>query len=226
MPGPGNYEGKTLLGQGPKYSMYSKRETMIKQTPGPGDYNQPKKEKKGVTIGKKLKSKKIEDLPGPGNYEKGSKIIEGPQFSFYPKHDTKIEQTPGPGDYELESKEQKGITIGQRYQQKMAEELPGPGNYEEKSKISEGPHYSMYQKREAKIEQTPGPGDYYYLKNEKKGVTMGKRFAEKEIEELPGPGRYRHRSKISEGPKFTLGTKRRERAKEHTPGPGYYNTIR
>ena len=43
----------------------------------------------------------------------------------------------------------------------------------------EGPQYSIYQKRDNKIEQKPGPGDYNIPENEKKGVTIGKRLADK-----------------------------------------------
>ena len=54
----------------------------------------------------------------------------------------------------------KGVTIGEKLKERAPEDLPAPGQYTEKSYIVEGPQYSIYQKREHKIEQTPGPGDY------------------------------------------------------------------
>ena len=45
----------------------------IEQTPGPGDYNQPEKEQKGVTIGKRINDKRGEDLQAPGQYKVRSK---------------------------------------------------------------------------------------------------------------------------------------------------------
>ena len=50
-PGPGEYEAKHTIGEGPKYSIYQKREDKIEATPGPGDYEALVKEGKGVTIG-------------------------------------------------------------------------------------------------------------------------------------------------------------------------------
>ena len=51
--------------------MWSQQE--IEQTPGPGDYNQPEKEQKGVTIGKRINDKRGEDLQAPGQYKVRSK---------------------------------------------------------------------------------------------------------------------------------------------------------
>ena len=73
-----------------RYSIYQKREQRIEQTPGPGDYEELKKEMKGVTIGEKLKERKPEDLPAPGQYTEKSYIVEGPQYSIYQKREHKI----------------------------------------------------------------------------------------------------------------------------------------
>ncbi|CAI2384789.1 unnamed protein product [Moneuplotes crassus] len=225
MPGPGNYEGKSHIQEGPQYSMYTKREAKIMQTPGPGDYETPNTKGKGVSIGKKFKSKQVEDMPGPGNYEQKSRINEGPHYSIYSKAHTKIDLTPGPGDYEEKQRSGKSVTIGKRFTQKEIEDMPGPGNYEQTSKIKEGPQYSMYSKRSQKIEQTPGPGEYEMPKKKSKGLTIGKKFKESEIEELPGPGRYRQKSTIAEGPSFTMTSRGHNKTLDHTPGPGFYNTA-
>jgi len=222
MPGPGNYEGKSTVGEGPQYSMYQKRDQKYEQTPGPGDYNEPSREQKGVTIGGRHKDKNPEDLPGPGNYEYQNKAVEGPQYSMYQKRDQRIEQTPGPGDYNSPSKKQKGVTIGERTKDRLVEEMPGPGNYEGKSTVGEGPQYSMYQKRDQKIEYTPGPGDYNEPKNQQRGVTIGQKIRVREAEELPGPGNYEGKSTVGEGPQYSMYQKRDNRI-DQTPGPGEYN---
>ena len=222
LPGPGNYEGNTYVGEGPQYSMYPKREHKIDFTPGPGDYEQVSQKQKGVIIGQRLKDKYVEELPGPGNYEGKTHIGEGAQYSIYQKREQKIEQTPGPGDYNNPNQEQKGVTIGKRFENKPAEDIPGPGNYQAKSHIKEGPQYSIYQKREQKINFTPGPGDYESVKDEQKGIIIGQRLKERDAEELPGPGNYEGRSHLGEGPHYTMYEKRDQKI-EQTPGPGDYN---
>jgi hypothetical protein len=101
---------------------------------------------------------KKHDGPAPGDYEIGSKIVEGPQYSIYQKRNEKIEPTPGPGEYEYHEKEGKGVTIGEKRESKISSDTPAPGQYEIESKIIEGPRYSMYEKRDQKIERTVGPG--------------------------------------------------------------------
>ena len=97
-------------------------------------------------------------------------MVEAPQYSIYQKCEQKIEQTPEPEDYNESAKEKKGITIGIRLGDKKTEDLPDPGQYEAWSAIVEGPQYSIYQKRDQKIEQTSGPGDYNEPTKEQKGV--------------------------------------------------------
>ena len=43
-------------------------------------------EPQGVTMGKRLTYKKVEELSAPGQYEARSAIQEGPQYSLYLKH--------------------------------------------------------------------------------------------------------------------------------------------
>ena len=43
-------------------------------------------ESQGVTIGKRLTDKKVEELPAPGQYEARSVIQEGPQYFLYLQH--------------------------------------------------------------------------------------------------------------------------------------------
>ena len=135
-----------------------------------------------------MKDKDIEDAPAPGQYELKSKIIEGPHYSMGEKRDEAIESTPGPGEYENKEERTKGVTNGERLQEKAPEDLPAPGQYELKSRVIEGPQYSMYEKRETKIESTPGPGEYEDAEEKSKGVTIGERLREKAPEDMPAPG--------------------------------------
>ena len=49
--------------------MQAKRGAKYNDNPGPGTYDSPKRQSKGVKIGEWLADKAPEDLPGPGNYE-------------------------------------------------------------------------------------------------------------------------------------------------------------
>ena len=115
-------------------------------------------------------------MPAPGQYEVKSKILEGPTYTMGQKREEKILQSVGPGEYETPVEKGKGVTIGQRMQSKAPEELPAPGDYELKSTIKEGPEYSMMQRREEKIRQTVGPGEYEVPEDKGQGVTMGQRL--------------------------------------------------
>ena len=90
----------------------------------------------------------------------------------------------------------KGWTMGAKLKEREKEELPGPGKYEQRSKLGEGPHYSMYDKRETKYNDNPGPGAYEASEEKRRPVTMGTKLRDKAPEELPGPGNYEQRSKI------------------------------
>ena len=90
-----------------------------------------------------------------------------------PKRDEKIPMTVGPGEYETPEEKGQGVSIGQRFKTKDPEEMPAPGDYELKSKIQEGPAYTAGVKRDEKIKQTVGPGEYETPEEKGKGVTIG-----------------------------------------------------
>ena len=95
--------------------------------------------------------------------------------------------------------------MGKRHEEKPAEEMPAPGDYELKSTIKEGPEYSIMQRRDEKIKLTVGPGEYEVIEEKGKGVTIGQKLKTKEAEEIPAPGQYEVKSKILEGPTYTMG---------------------
>lgn len=93
--------------------MGQKREEKIPLTPGPGQYELGKEEKKGVTIGTRPHEKQQEELPGPGQYD--AKLRESTTtYSIGQKREDKIRETPGPGQYEIITEQKKGVTIGTR----------------------------------------------------------------------------------------------------------------
>ena len=102
--------------------------------------------------------------------------------------------------------------------------MPAPGQYELKSHIVEGPQYSIYERREKKIETTVGPGEYEITDEKGKGFTIGEKLKERRPEDLPAPGQYEIKSRIIEGPQYSVGEKRYQKI-EQTPGPGEYELI-
>ena len=58
--------------------------------------------------------------------------------------------------------------------EKKKDYVPAPGEYDIKSKIIEGPQYSILKKREDKIPETVGPGQYEAQEFKTEGVTIGK----------------------------------------------------
>ena len=127
-----------MIKEGPQYSIYQKRDQKIEQTPGPGDYNEPGKEQKGLTIGKRFADKKAEDLPGPGEYNGSVKAITDRGFKIGTKIESKIELKPGPGEYEAnplvtKPRPQTAAVFSKSKAKRTIEvehdDEPGPGQY-------------------------------------------------------------------------------------------------
>ena len=137
------------------------------------------------------------------------------------KRDQRYNDNPGPGSYESKGLKAKGVTMGGKLKNKDPEDLPGPGNYEQKAKLGEGPHYSMYDRRDEKYNDNPGPGSYEALEGKIKGLTMGGKLRDREPEDQPGPGNYELSSKIVEGPQYSMGDRHDQKISD-TPGPGTY----
>lgn len=123
---------------------------------------------------------------------------------MYEKREHKIERTVGPGEYEIPQEAVKGVTIGERMRERLPEDVPAPGQYEISSKIIEGPTYSIGEKRDQKIEKTVGPGEYEAPQEQTKGVTIGEKHRERLPEDVPAPGQYEVKSKIQEGPQYSI----------------------
>lgn len=108
-PGPGSYNHKEEIGEGPKYAMRPKTaSTIIGAGPGPGQYN-PKSDKKrppSAVIGKETRGVDFstsKHVPGPGAYMHSRELTSKPAHEF--GRDKKLkygsEITPGPGYYKV-----------------------------------------------------------------------------------------------------------------------------
>ena len=112
VPGPGSYELKSFLKEGPQYSLIGRKEVTDVNlgAPGPGKYEPdfflPKAKSFHATIGRGGKgierSKGV--TPGPGAYSLESKSPV-PSYSFHksPKSPDQLYDEPGPGHYEIPS---------------------------------------------------------------------------------------------------------------------------
>eukprot|EP00347_Sterkiella_histriomuscorum_P007720 403347820 len=121
MPGPGNYQTPTKVGEGPKYIMGAKLNNSIleknaKEQPSPDNYN-PKfevvRKQTGVYSVSRAKRESMErknNVPGPGLYfqpDATSSFRDSPKYGFgsssqRPNFKQKVE-VPGPGSYKLKS---------------------------------------------------------------------------------------------------------------------------
>ena len=54
----------------------------------------------------------------------------------------------------------------------------------------------MYEKRDTKFNDNPGPGQYEASESKWKPISMGEKLKERAPEDLPGPGNYELKSKI------------------------------
>ena len=109
--------------------------------------------------------------PGPGGYEEKTSIGQGPYATIKGKIFEKPRQGPGPGEYDQDAAKdlapkQGSVRIGRaerkhiwEQQLKAGEAVPGPGGYDEKSTLADR-GMTFGQKREEKISQLPGPGEY------------------------------------------------------------------
>jgi len=113
VPGPGSYNYKTKVGEGPKIVMNPRRDDVTKSQndrsiPGPGAYNPNLKShtsSAGIGSGERGELYGSRTNPGPGQYDVRSGL-KGPKYGFgHEKRDHEItSSTPGPGYYKLPPK--------------------------------------------------------------------------------------------------------------------------
>jgi len=116
-PGPGTYEPKSYLGEGPKVSIKQRVNNNVAKSltiPGPGAY-EPKLEAVarkypdiGIGYGKRddaISSNSGANIPGPGYYPL-NELGTGPKYGFGTgkRQLSKLDDVPGPGHYEIPSR--------------------------------------------------------------------------------------------------------------------------
>lgn len=109
-PGPGAYQSKERVGEGPKYGMRPKTAVIIKQeVPGPGQYNPTKNgvntRPPSAVMGKGSRSGEFggaKGIPGPGAYMHSHEIKGNPAYSFGNARPLQYKSdVPGPGTYRV-----------------------------------------------------------------------------------------------------------------------------
>ena len=116
-PGPGSYEVKSYLGEGPRVAIKQRANNDVAKSlviPGPGAY-EPKLEaiaRKypdiGIGCGKRddaIGSNSAANIPGPGYYPL-NELGTGPKYGFGTgkRQPNKFSDAPGPGHYEIPSR--------------------------------------------------------------------------------------------------------------------------
>ena len=106
--------------------------------------------------------------------------------------------------------------------QRTKEKSPGPGSYSPQPSYK-SLSFTLTGKKDYKIEETPGPGDYESQQYKTQGFTFGLK-PENSISETPGPGTYHPRPK-STNPSWTMAgrPKSSKMRPDKSPGPGQYN---
>ena len=249
MPGPGQYELKTIVGnEGQKYSIKGKYQQHKKdQIPGPGNYNPKDDIVRLGTPGTVMTQGKRQGLgsrgdsaPGPGTYDQNNSMDKGKHFSFgWGERDGGLgsmsKGIPGPGTYATQTfvgKDTQGKSILGKVETKYGTNVPGPGTYAPKGNRN-GPAYSLSgQRTEDPVmrerARMPPPGNYNpddsLIKQKPPGVAFGKRPKSASMlgDGMPGPGQYDLKSTLA-GKGVHIGLKQPDKITERSPGPAAYN---
>jgi hypothetical protein len=233
-PGPGNYDVKSMIVEGPSYTLRGRVKILKKsESPGPGQYNPNKSSLEGTysygfTKEARKLTKEDDGSPGPGTYEIKEEKSPGIKFGNDSRARTAISCGPGPGEYKLPNTlDSRGFSIAGKVKVKNIERSPGPGVYELKS-LMETRSFSIGRSQRFKYfnNQVPGPGSYASpLPKSKSNLVFGtsKRETYTKSEDSPGPGSYTIPQKIVEGPLYTMRAKSQTKAEEKYPGPGEYS---
>ncbi|CDW79521.1 UNKNOWN [Stylonychia lemnae] len=237
------------------------------KVPGPGSYDPTALNKPpSFSIGGKRKDQRPSQVPGPGQYDiasnnsvRGSANLHSSPFGIVSKRDSQgtyasgkkqREFSPGPGAYEpnVDAVKYKNPTYGINKGQKgitSKDILPGPGQYDGLSKEMGKSLQNVTIKsrpKTAKIQQTPGPGQYSVdnrtidqdLKSQRGASTLKNKSERlqslnRDQVQNPGPGQYdANLSVIKDRVKQTPISRTGRSSivpKEETykPGPGNYD---
>lgn len=110
-PGPGSYEQKPKIGEGPKYAIRPKTAVILRNgMPGPGQYNplagSVKLRPPSAVMGRQSRDAEFvaqtKGMPGPGSYMQSRALTARPAYTF--GHEKKLHSSndvPGPGTYRV-----------------------------------------------------------------------------------------------------------------------------
>lgn len=222
----------TTVGEGPKYSIYSRTKSRdIQASPGPNYVPAPLgSDAKKITMTYRhgeAKDSRI-DNPGPGSYNTQPKFAEdAPKPTLHSR--TKVievgSSSPGPAaykpDYSATQDRAPSVSMHIRPQGKSKEVTPGPSDYEVVRSLG-GTSPTFHTKpQDSQSYVTPGPGAYSPTNN----MNSAPQFSIKgrhESVNRPDSAPYRSLpTTIGEGPKISLGSRHSLRSSVDTPGPSY-----
>jgi hypothetical protein len=219
VPGPGNYNLSSSIGNSQKYTMRPKTGSEFdqkKEVPGPGNYNPVVSKKNDYAFSMRIRPQSASpqmNNPGPGTYS-----LRKNDSDFLKTHSAKF-GTDG------KCKDPTHTYI----------KNPGPGNYEfDREKINQtAPKFSFGKEERGNNNRpkTPGPGTYQpkaKMGNEGSKISMSfNRPLTGVKNENPGPGTYQMNLKDkNKAPEYKFGTNKRDninRENLQKPGPGTYN---
>ncbi|CAG9330278.1 unnamed protein product [Blepharisma stoltei] len=233
-PGPGNYEQKSKIQEGPQYSISGRKVQETKESPGPGNYDakdtvlEKSPSYKFGTDKRNVEFDKNKPSPGPGTYEFNPEFTKmGYKFGNAKRVVLSRENVPGPGAYELPSdRDRRAYSLTSRSEAKPKNNSPGPGAYESVSGFEKRCYTVSRAKRFMSMTQTelPGPGAYdaflYKTYQYTPGTRTGNRPSIHPIIDTPAPWAY-NANKQESGPAFSIKQKYKIKSEAY-PGPGAY----
>eukprot|EP00340_Litonotus_pictus_P006947 CAMPEP_0170516242 /NCGR_PEP_ID=MMETSP0209-20121228/2517_1 /TAXON_ID=665100 ORGANISM="Litonotus pictus, Strain P1" /NCGR_SAMPLE_ID=MMETSP0209 /ASSEMBLY_ACC=CAM_ASM_000301 /LENGTH=319 /DNA_ID=CAMNT_0010801059 /DNA_START=10 /DNA_END=970 /DNA_ORIENTATION=+ len=245
-PGVGRYDYKSSIGDGPRYSIkkaeYSGVLDKTNANPGPLDY-EPHKDKvlrnnPAYSMSKKIQMKDKDLYPGPGQYQDPN-LNNSPQYKFgNQSRENKLSSSnsPGAGQYDqnlnhlLKAPLWKMGSSERNSDDKEGKFVPGPGNYSPNYNGMKAPLYSLSKSTNINknTNTNPGPGQYDTVDKRKDGITMKRRYYNKEQDSSPSPFDYNtdKGTVIKKSPAYRFSSAKRGSGDLLTsPGPSDYNSI-
>lgn len=223
----------TTVGEGPKYSIYSRPKARDSQsTPGPNYVPAPLgSDAKTITMSHNhsdVKDSRI-DNPGPGAYDVQPKFANDAPKSTLHSRPKIIEigaSSPGPAaykpDYNVTQERSPSASMHIRPQAKSIEVTPGPSDYEIKRTLGGTSPTFHTKSNDTQSYVTPGPGAYSPQdSNMQSGPQITIKSRHESVKRITSAPYRSLPTTIGQGPKITMGSKYSVRDSVATPGPSY-----